>query len=94
MAPGGKIEALLEKYPNLYCDISAGSGHNALNRDHEYARAFLERWQDRVLFGRDYFDNEHQSLLNNLSLSAQALEKIFAGNALRILRMGTDKELK
>ena len=88
LVPGGKIEALLEKYPNLYCDISAGSGHNALSRDLEYSHGFLERWQDRVLFGRDYFDGIHRALLESLSLSAEALEKIYNKNARRILRNG------
>jgi len=84
--PGGRIEQLLEKYPNLYCDISANSGHNALNRDHEYTRKFLETWQDRVLYGRDYYVNIHQTLLNSLSLPEIVLDKIYCGNALRILK--------
>ena len=88
VVPGGKIEVLLEKYPNLYCDISAGSGHNALNRDHDHARKFLETWQDRILFGRDYFDGIHQELLKNLSLPIAILDKIYTNNARRILRNG------
>ena len=86
--PGGKIERLLERYPNLYCDISAGSGHNALNRDHDFTRAFLRAWQDRVLFGRDYYDGIHRALLESLGLPAGVLEKIYAGNARRVLRGG------
>jgi len=86
--PGGKIEILLGKYPNLYCDISAGSGNNALSRDKDFSRKFLETWQDRILFGRDYYDNVHRTLLESLSLSAEALEKIYCGNARRILRNG------
>jgi predicted TIM-barrel fold metal-dependent hydrolase len=86
--PGGRLELLLEKYPNLYCDISAGSGHNALSRDLDYSRRFLETWQDRVLFGRDYYDNNHRTLLESLSLPPAVLEKIYCGNARRILRNG------
>ena len=86
--PGGKIERLLEKYPNLYCDISAGSGNNALNRDHDFSRKFLETWQDRVVYGRDYFDNVHRETLESLSLSEDTLQKIYCGNAKRILRNG------
>ena len=84
--PGGKIEILLEKYPNLYCDISAGSGHNALNRDRDFSRKFLETWQDRILFGRDSFDNIHKILLESLSLSSNTLKKIYCDNAKSILR--------
>lgn len=90
VVPGGKIEQYLEQYPNLYCDISAGSGHNALNRDHAFSREFLIRWQDRVLFGRDYFDNVHRPLLESLGLPAEVLRKIYEGNARKLLRGGGD----
>ena len=49
----GRLAQLLRKYPNLYCDISAGSGRRALDRDHAYAGKFLTEFQDRVLFGID-----------------------------------------
>lgn len=82
---GGKIQELLYKYPNLYCDISAGSGHNALSRDRDYTRWLLTEFQDRVLYARDYFDNIHQELLNSLGLPAPVLEKIYSQNALRLV---------
>ncbi|MCL2813119.1 MAG: amidohydrolase [Oscillospiraceae bacterium] len=85
---GGRLEALLESHSNLYCDISAGSGHNALSRDLDYSRGFLERWQDRVLFGRDYYDGIHRELLESLSLPLAVMEKIYSENARRILRNG------
>ncbi|MCL2159185.1 MAG: amidohydrolase [Oscillospiraceae bacterium] len=88
VVPGGKIEILLEKYPNLYCDISAGSGHNALSRDVENASRFLQTWQSRVLFGRDYYDGIHQELLSSLALPAETLDNIYCQNARRILRNG------
>lgn len=83
--PGGKITGMLERYPNLYCDMSAGSGCNALSRDPDFTREFLVRWQDRVLYGRDYFDNRHQELLETLGLPKEVLDKIYAGNALRLV---------
>ena len=86
--PGGKLERLLERHPNLYCDISAGSGFNALNRDHEFTRAFLQTWQDRVLYGRDYYDSVHRELLDGLGLPDEVLGKIYEGNARKILRNG------
>lgn len=84
----GKIELLLEKYPNLYCDISAGSGFNALDRDHDFAREFLVTWQDRILYGRDYFDSRHRNLLESLGLPKEVLDKIYYKNATKILRNG------
>ena len=83
-----KIEELLSKYPNLYCDISAGSGHNALKRDLEFTKGFLERWQDRILYARDYFDNVHRELLESIGISEQIKEKIYENNARRVLRGG------
>ncbi len=88
MLPGGKISQMLEQYPNLYCDISAGSGCNALSRAPAFSRDFLIRWQDRILFGRDYFDNRHQELLESLDLPGAVLEKIYSGNALRLVPVG------
>lgn len=83
--PGGKLIQMLRDYPNLYCDLSAGSGNNALNRDHEFAREFLLEFKDRVLYARDYFDSIHQELLNSLDLPADVLELIYSGNALRLV---------
>ncbi len=76
---------MLRKYPNLYCDISAGSGCNALSRDPEFAVEFLTEFQDRILYGRDYFDNIHQEFLNSISLPDGVLEKIYSGNALKLV---------
>ncbi len=83
--PGGRIEQLLEKYPNLYCDISANSGLRALSRDLDYSRQFLTRYSTRVLYGRDYYYNKHQELLNSLSLPQSVLDDIYCKNALRLI---------
>jgi predicted TIM-barrel fold metal-dependent hydrolase len=81
----GGIEKFLEAFPNVFCDISAGSGFTALDRDHDTARSFLMHRQDRVLFGRDWSDSRHSELLNRLGLPQRVLEKIFSGNASYIL---------
>ena len=85
VVPGGKIDQMLEKYPNLYCDMSAGSGCNALSRDPEFAREFLIRWQDRVLYARDLFENIHQEFLNSIDLPQDVLDKIYYKNALKLI---------
>lgn len=82
--PGGKLIKMLRECPNLYCDLSAGSGLNALERDAEFAKEFLLEFQDRVLFGRDSFDKGHREFLDGLGLSEQVLDKIYSGNALRL----------
>ncbi len=84
--PGGEIPRLLRCYPNLYCDISAGSGWRALSRDLSFSQNFLSEFQDRICYARDYFDNIHQELLNSLDLPESVLNKIYSGNAEKILK--------
>jgi predicted TIM-barrel fold metal-dependent hydrolase len=49
----GLTDKLLSDYPNLYGDLSANSGNNGLNRDPDFAREFLVRHQDKLMFGSD-----------------------------------------
>jgi predicted TIM-barrel fold metal-dependent hydrolase len=44
---------MLSEFPNLYADLSANSGRNALGRDPEFAAAFLDRHQNKLMFGCD-----------------------------------------
>jgi len=83
--PGGKAVQMLREYPNLYADLSATSGLNALQRDPEFALDFLLEFQDRLLYARDCFDNRQQEFLDSLGLPAAVLAKIYAGNALRLV---------
>ena len=50
---GGLTDRLLADYPNLYGDLSANSGNNALSRDPSFTVDFLERHQDKLMFGSD-----------------------------------------
>jgi hypothetical protein len=51
-APGRTVH-LLKTYPNMYGDLSAGSGFGALTRDPDFGYWFLEECQDKLLFGTD-----------------------------------------
>jgi predicted TIM-barrel fold metal-dependent hydrolase len=53
IARGGITDKLLGDYPNLYGDLAANSGNNALSRDPEFTRDFLRRHQDKLIFGSD-----------------------------------------
>ncbi len=53
--PGGAADRMLSERPNLYADISAGSGYNALTRDPDFTEGFLERHWRKLLLGTDYF---------------------------------------
>jgi predicted TIM-barrel fold metal-dependent hydrolase len=83
--PGGKLIELLKKHRNLYCDLSAGSGLNALKRDPGFAVGFIDEFQDRLLYARDSFDNQHQGFLDGLVLSDDILAKIYYVNALKLI---------
>ena len=83
--PGGRLVDLLRRFDNLYCDLSAGSGRNALERDRGFATGFLGEFQDRVLFGRDCFDDQLQKFLDSLGLESALLRKIYHDNACALI---------
>ena len=97
VAPGGRLPELMRRYPNLCCDLSAGSGCNAILRDPAFGYAFLEEFQDRCFYGTDICDPRNiTNPMLNLSqfldeavekqyISKTAYEKICRGNALAIL---------
>ena len=88
--PGGRVSAMLRTYPNLYADLSAGSGLTAISRDPEFGRSFLVEFQDRLLFGRDYFDTRLMDFLLSIELPAEAFAKITYQNAQRLLESYLD----
>jgi uncharacterized protein len=49
----GVTDKLLGDYANLFGDLSANSGNNALSRDAAFTVGFLKRHQDKLLFGSD-----------------------------------------
>lgn len=50
---GGVTDKLLGDYPNLFGDLAANSGNNALSRDPEFTRDFLKRHEGKLIFGSD-----------------------------------------
>ena len=57
ITPGGLTDRYLADYPNMFADMSAGSGLVALTRDEEHTTAFFERHQDKILYGSDCADH-------------------------------------
>lgn len=57
VTPGGITDRYLSDYPNMYGDLSAGSGLNAFTRDEEHGKAFMNRHQNKLLFGSDCWDD-------------------------------------
>jgi predicted TIM-barrel fold metal-dependent hydrolase len=93
VTPGGLTDRLLCEFPNLY----AGSGLNALLRDEAHARAFLDRHQDKLLFGSDCADAAGEgddcqgaqilAALRRLAPSKAIERKILFANAARLLKL-------
>ena len=96
VASGGRVPELLRQYPNLYADISARSGFNALTRDPEHAYTFIAENQDRLVLGLDYCsadsDMTHiewlSEIRNQSHITDEAYEKIMWKNINRILNLG------
>jgi predicted TIM-barrel fold metal-dependent hydrolase len=85
VAPGGRLFGLFEKYHNLYADLSAGSGLGALKRDPRNAVELLTNFSDRFVFGRDCYGGELLAFLRTLPLSDEVRNRIYFGNAQRLL---------
>jgi predicted TIM-barrel fold metal-dependent hydrolase len=96
VAPGGAVVRLLRDYPNLYADISASSGYNALTRDGRFGPQFAAAFHDRLLMATDTCSPgnnfQHAALLrawkDQGKLTAEAFENIAWRNANRILDLG------
>ncbi|MEO8735138.1 MAG: amidohydrolase family protein [Edaphobacter sp.] len=50
---GGITDRWLSDYPNLFGDLSANSGNNALTRDPSFTKDFLKRHPEKLIFGSD-----------------------------------------
>jgi predicted TIM-barrel fold metal-dependent hydrolase len=97
VTPGGITDHLLSDHANVYADLSAHSGMNALLRDEDHAREFLKRHQDKLIFGSDCSDHDaggpkcyctHQpEVVRRLAPDAAAVRKMLSGNASRVLML-------
>ncbi len=97
ITPGGRTVELMRTYDNLCCDLSAGSGYNAMTRDPEFTYAFFEEFADRIYYGTDICSPKQidSPMLKLASFLDEAMEagkisyetyyKISRGNALKLL---------
>ena len=96
IVPGGITDRYLSDYANMYGDLSAGSGLNALSRDEEHTVAFFERHQDKLIYGSDCEDisglvptcqgAKTLAVVRRLSPSKKIEQKLQFGNARKIFR--------
>jgi predicted TIM-barrel fold metal-dependent hydrolase len=94
---GGLTDRYLRDYPNMYADLSAGSGLNALTRDEEHTRSFFERHQDKLIYGSDCSDRfgrgkecqgaQTIDTIRRLSPSKAIERKLLHDNAKKVFRL-------
>jgi predicted TIM-barrel fold metal-dependent hydrolase len=97
VTPGGITDRYLSDYPNMYGDLSAGSGLNAFTRDEDHARQFIRRHQDKLLYGSDCNDLDGQgskctgaqmiAAVRRLSPNKDIERKLLYRNARRVFRI-------
>jgi len=87
----GRVQYLLREYDNVYADLSAFSGYNALARDLNYAKRFLIEFSHKLAYGSDLLDFFSPSksligLLRSLNLPEFVYRRIFYGNIMGIVK--------
>ena len=94
VVPGGALDRLMEKYPNLYGDLSEPGGEKAIARDLQFGREFIIRRADQLLFGTDVLMPDQPipqfALLDSLNLPEEVQFKIYRGNAIKLLKLGNE----
>ncbi|MCW6678983.1 amidohydrolase family protein [Anaerococcus sp. NML200574] len=91
----GRIGELMRKYPNLYADLSANSGANAIMRDKDYGISFIKEFSDRLFFGTDTYNKDQEfpldAYLEKLGqdglIEKEELEKIYYKNFERVFKI-------
>jgi predicted TIM-barrel fold metal-dependent hydrolase len=97
VTPHGITDRYLSDYPNMYGDLSAASGLNALLRDEDHAREFLARHQNKLLYGSDCSDKIGQgpgclgaqciAAVKRLAPDQNVVRKLLHDNAASLFRL-------
>ncbi len=93
---GGITDRWLSDYPNLFADLSANSGNNALTRDPSFTAGFLKRHKNKLFFGSDCScaDGHGSGISQNGNPGASRLQgKCVARETLAVLKRNTTPEL-
>jgi predicted TIM-barrel fold metal-dependent hydrolase len=92
IARGGVTDKWLSDYPNLFGDMSANSGNNAMSRDAAFTADFLTRHQDKLMFGSDCSCSDGHGggvSQNNNPTAARMAGKCVARETLSLLKRST-----
>jgi hypothetical protein len=97
VSAGGLTDRYLSDYANMFGDLSAGSGLNALTRDEAFTRDFLSRQQNKLVFGSDCSDADGEgpkcqgaqtiAAIRRLAASRTIERKLLYENARTLLRL-------
>jgi predicted TIM-barrel fold metal-dependent hydrolase len=97
VTPAGLTDRYLADYPNMFGDLSAGSGLNALTRDESFTPEFFQRHQDKLLFGSDCPDPDGSgpkctgaktiAAVRRFAPSKEIERKVLYENAKRLFRL-------
>jgi uncharacterized protein len=93
---GGITDRWLSDYPNLFADLSANSGNNALTRDPSFTADFLNRHREKLIFGSDCSckDGHGAGISQAGNAAAARIEgKCLARLTLSTLKANTDDQL-
>lgn len=95
----GACDRQLQEHPNLYADMSGHVVVDVLNRDRKYAREFLIRNPDKLLWATDegwwsFADknkqmNQHDTFFEELDLPDEVRHKIYRSNAEKVYGLKT-----
>ena len=91
----GTVVRLMRECPNLYCDLSADSGCNAMRRDPEFSYRFMEEFSDRLMYGTDICKPRQKTHLaawldNALTtgcITPENYKKICRSNAIKLFNL-------
>lgn len=91
VSPGGAADRLLGEYDNMYADLSANSGYNAITRDPQFTRGFIDRHWRKLLWATDYLSPGDElpqiAWIRETPMAEEHRQAIAAGNARRLLRL-------
>jgi predicted TIM-barrel fold metal-dependent hydrolase len=88
---GGALDRLMDKYRNLYGDLSEPGGEKAITRDPKFGREFIIRHAGQLVFGTDFLMAGQEvpqfELLDSLNLPDDVQATIYRENARRLLKL-------
>ena len=86
---GGVTDKWLGDYANLFGDMSAVSGSNAMSRDPAFTEDFLKRHQDKLLFGSDCSCSDGHGAGYNNPAAPRMTGKCVARETLSVVKRST-----